>query len=85
MQDRCGLNQGQKDPQRTTHSSILISREIPWTEEPGGLGSMGTKERHDWHQQQQYLANTAAAECGSIREAKVNNAWYAIAEAAISF
>jgi len=26
-----------------THSSIL-AREIPWTEEPGGLQSMGHKE-----------------------------------------
>ena len=27
----------------TTHSSILAWR-IPWTEEPGGLRSMGSKE-----------------------------------------
>ena len=27
----------------TTHSSILVWR-IPWTEEPGGLQSMGCKE-----------------------------------------
>jgi len=27
---------------RATHSSIL-SREIPWTEEPGGLQSMGSQ------------------------------------------
>ena len=31
-----------------THSSILAWR-IPWTEEPGGLQSMGLKRvRHDW-------------------------------------
>ena len=31
-----------------THSSILASR-IPWTEEPGGLQSMGTQRVwHDW-------------------------------------
>ena len=31
-----------------THSSILGGR-IPWTEEPGGLQSMGSKGvRHDW-------------------------------------
>jgi len=28
----------------TTHSSIL-AREIPWTEEPGGLQSMGSQSR----------------------------------------
>ena len=32
----------------TTHSSILAWR-IPWTEEPGGLQSMGSyRVRHDW-------------------------------------
>ena len=31
-----------------THSSILACR-IPWTEEPGGLQSMGSQRvRHDW-------------------------------------
>ena len=31
-----------------THSSILAQR-IPWTEEPGGLQSMGSQRvRHDW-------------------------------------
>ena len=31
-----------------THSSVLAWR-IPWTEEPGGLQSMGTpRVRHDW-------------------------------------
>ena len=37
---------GQKDPLKkgvATHSSILAWR-IPWTEEPGGLQSMGHKE-----------------------------------------
>ena len=36
---------GQEDPLekgRATHSSILAWR-IPWTEEPGGLQSMGSK------------------------------------------
>ena len=27
-----------------THSSILAWRKIPWTEEPGGLQSVGLKE-----------------------------------------
>ena len=31
---------------QTTHSSILACR-IPWTEEPGGLWSIGL-QRHDW-------------------------------------
>ena len=42
---------GQEDPlekEMATHSSIL-TREIPWTEEPGGLQSMGSQRvRHDW-------------------------------------
>ena len=29
------------------HSSVLAWR-IPWTEEPGGLQSMGSRVRHDW-------------------------------------
>ena len=38
-----GLIPGQEDPLEegmATHSSILAWR-IPWTEEPGGLGSIG--------------------------------------------
>jgi len=32
----------------TNHSSIL-AWEIPWTEEPGGLQTIGSqKVRHDW-------------------------------------
>ena len=42
---------GQVDPLEegmATHSSILAWR-IPWTEEPGGLQSMGSQRvRHDW-------------------------------------
>ena len=41
---------GQEDPlekEMETHSSIL-TWEIPWTEEPGGLQSMGLQRvRHD--------------------------------------
>ena len=37
----------------TSHSSIL-AWEIPWTEEPGGLQSMGSQTvRHDWMTKQQ--------------------------------
>ena len=36
------------EKEMATHSSILAWR-IPWTEEPGGLQSMGSqKVRHDW-------------------------------------
>ena len=42
---------GRRDPleeEMATHSSILAWR-IPWTEEPGGLRSMGLQRvRHDW-------------------------------------
>ena len=42
---------GREDPlekQMTTHSSILPG-ESPWTEEPGGLQSMGSQRvGHDW-------------------------------------
>ena len=40
-----GLILGQEDPleeEMVTHSSILAWR-IPWTEEPGGLQSMGSQ------------------------------------------
>ena len=40
-----GLIMGQEDPLEegmATHSSIL-ARRIPWTEEPGGLRSIGLK------------------------------------------
>ena len=41
---------GREDPlekEMITHSSIL-AQEIPWTEEPGGLQSMGLQRvRHD--------------------------------------
>ena len=39
-----------------THSSILAWR-IPWTEEPGGLQSMGSQRvRHDWSDLAQHSA-----------------------------
>ena len=50
MQETQVLSLGQEDPlekELATHSSILVWR-IPWTEEPGGLQSMGSqKVRHD--------------------------------------
>ena len=41
-----GRSSGQEDPlgkEMATHSSILAWR-IPWTEEPGGLQSMGSQK-----------------------------------------
>ena len=43
---RDGFDLGQEDPLEkgmATHSSIL-AWEIPWTEEPGGLQSMGSQK-----------------------------------------
>ena len=42
----------------TTHSGILAWR-IPWTEEPGGLQSMGSQRvRHDWATKEHQSSNT---------------------------
>ena len=50
MQETWVQSLGQEDPleeEMATHSSILAWT-IPWTEEPGGLQSMGSKRvRHD--------------------------------------
>ena len=50
LQETQVLSLGQEDPleeEMATHSSILVWR-IPWTEESGGLQSMGSKRvRHD--------------------------------------
>ena len=46
MQETGIRSLGQEDPlekEMTTHSSIL-AWEIPWTEEPGGLQSPGSKK-----------------------------------------
>ena len=49
---------GWKDPlekEMATHSSIL-AWEIPWTEEPGGLQSMGSQRaEYNWATKQQQL------------------------------
>ena len=51
MQETQVWSQGWEDPLEkgmATHGSILAWR-IPWTEEPGGLQSMGLKRvGHDW-------------------------------------
>ena len=51
MQETQVRSLGQEDPLKegmATHSSIL-AREIPWTEEPSGLQSIGSQRvGHDW-------------------------------------
>ena len=51
---------GWKDPLEegmATHSSILAWR-IPWTEEPGGIQSMGSERvGHDWATKHKYKIN----------------------------
>ena len=51
LRETCVWRLGQEDPLEkgmATHSSILAWR-IPWTEEPGGLQSMGSQRvGHDW-------------------------------------
>ena len=49
MQEMWILSLGQEDPpekEMATHSSIIVW-EIPWTEEPGGLQSMGMAKELD--------------------------------------
>ena len=50
VHENCIQSLGWKDPLEkgvATHSSILAWR-VPWTEEPGGLQSMGSQRvRHD--------------------------------------
>ena len=47
MQETCVQSLDQEDPlekEMATHSGILTWK-IPWTEEPGGLQSMGSQSR----------------------------------------
>jgi len=57
MQEMQVWSLGQEEPMEkelATHSSIL-AREIPWTEKPGGLQSMGSQRvGHDWVTKQQW-------------------------------
>ena len=55
MQETQVRSLGQEDPLEkgmATHSSIL-AWEIPWTEEPGGLQSMGSQKRYNLETRQQ--------------------------------
>ena len=58
MQEAQVQSLGQEDPlekKMSIHSSIL-AKEIPWTEEPGGLQSVGSQRvRHNSLTKQQYL------------------------------
>ena len=50
MQETWVRSQGREDPlekEMATHSSIL-AWEIPWTEEPGELQSMGSQKSRTW-------------------------------------
>ena len=62
---------GQEDPlekEMTTHSSIL-AWEIPWTEEPGGLQSMGLQRvGHGWATKQAEKQTRLTLEEGKKRE-----------------
>ena len=49
MQEMQVQSQGGEEPleeEMGTHSSIL-TQEIPWTETPGGLQSMGSRVKHN--------------------------------------
>ena len=50
MQEMQVQSLSQEDPleeEMATHSSVLAWK-IPWTEEPGGLQSMGSQGQKDW-------------------------------------
>ena len=65
MQEMLVRTLGQEDPLEegvAAHSSILAWR-IPWTEEPGGLQSMGHKESD---MTEQLTLNQEPLGCGSV-------------------
>ena len=45
MQETQAGSLGGEEEEMTTHSSVLV-RKIPWTEEPGGLRSVGLRESY---------------------------------------
>ena len=55
-----------------THSSIL-AWEIPWTEEPGGLQSMGSQELGTTQQLSHYQAPWAGPQCHHLGASKIEN------------
>ena len=53
-----------------THSSILAWR-IPWTEQPGGLQSMGSQRvRHDWSDLAQHRTFTHRLPCSPTSQSR---------------
>ena len=70
---------GRADPlvkEMTTHSSILAWR-IPWTEEPGGLPSMGSKSRDtpEWLNNNNYIYIYATGPlCSTPKTLQINYA-----------
>ena len=70
------LSMGQEDPLEkgiATRSSTL-AWEIPWTEEPGRLQSMGSQRvRHDWETKQ--LAKIPPAPQAGLEEQLLYPSW----------
>ena len=60
----CSLSR--EDPleeEMATHSSILVGK-IPWTEEPGGLQSMGLQRvGHNWSTHTYHTARVLSSKC----------------------
>ena len=72
-QDRCLGWEDSLEKEMATHSSILAWR-IPWTEEPGGLQSMGSQRvEHGWATKQGTLP--AQTEYVSLMYKMVPAAW----------
>ena len=53
-----------------THSSILAWRRIPWTEEPGGLQSIGSQRSQDLAIKRANRVGTGVAHQGAASEAQ---------------
>ena len=83
IQETWVLSQGQEDPLEkgiATHSKILAWR-APWTEEPGGLESMGSQTvEHDWvavtHTGQGLISSHGPQQATSAYEACVSPAGF---------
>ena len=56
-----------------THSNIL-AWEIPWTEEPGGLQAMGSRELGTTQQLRHYEAPWAGPQCHHLGASKIEGA-----------
>ena len=69
---------GQKDPREkemATHSSILAGI-FPWTEEPGGLPSMGLhRVGHDWSDLVVVVVVEHRSQTGGTKQQKLSRLW----------